>query len=306
MKKSQIGVLLYHRVEELADDYNCQAIKPDNFVKQILYLKNNYEIITPNALVDESTKYDNKKKVIVTFDDGYYDFYYNVLPILKKYEVPATLFITTDNIDSAYENWTDNILRIIFNGKYENKPLSISDEKIEKKWNVNSKEDKLKCYSEIRTLFLNSNKEERDRYTGIMENWAKVTREGRESRRTLNSKEISALADEPLITIGCHTCSHPALKVLSKEEQWREIIDSKIKLEGIISRSVDYFSYPFGTKEQYSEITVDLIKKAGFRSAFTVSHELFDNSTSSYEIPRCPVGNYNENEFVNYMKKTLF
>ena len=45
--------------------------------------------------------------VLLTVDDGYQDFYNLAFPILKKYEVPATVFFTTDFIDKRIWLWHD-------------------------------------------------------------------------------------------------------------------------------------------------------------------------------------------------------
>ena len=110
----KIGILLYHRVEYLEDDYNMQAVAPDNFEKHMRYLHNHYDVLDLNTPMQNWFNSGTRNAVIVTFDDGYYDFLYNAVPVLEKYHIPATIFIATENIDSGNENWTDNILRIIF------------------------------------------------------------------------------------------------------------------------------------------------------------------------------------------------
>ena len=39
-----------------------------------------------------------KKPILITFDDGYYSNYRDIYPILKKYNIKASIFIITDNI----------------------------------------------------------------------------------------------------------------------------------------------------------------------------------------------------------------
>ncbi len=45
--------------------------------------------------------------VAVTVDDGYEDFYHYALPVLRKYEIPATLYATTGFIDRRLWLWPD-------------------------------------------------------------------------------------------------------------------------------------------------------------------------------------------------------
>lgn len=293
----QTIVLLYHRVENLLDDYNYQAVTPDNFRTHINFLKNNYRIITPDEIYKEVET--DEDRIVITFDDGYYDFYTNATPILKEYNVPATLFISTENIDKPFENWTDNILRIIFSEHCGS--ISIVDEKINNEWNVSTPKEKKAFYQDIRKHFLQMDKKDRDRYTRVLEDWANVKHEGRIDRRILRSDEIYNLSREKLITLGSHTCSHPSLRCLEEEEQIKEIVESKEVLEEIIKKEIEIFSYPFGSRDHYSDKTVEIVKDAGYKMAFSVSNTTVGIERNCYEIPRCTVGNCGEREFISFI-----
>lgn len=90
-------ILRYHKVQDLViyDKFNVNV---GDFEKQMEYLfKKNFRTIS----LDEYVRYDNNNEEIpsnyfvLTFDDGYEDFYINALPILKKYNFKATVFIVS-------------------------------------------------------------------------------------------------------------------------------------------------------------------------------------------------------------------
>lgn len=91
-------VLMYHSV-----DYNkiFFTVKPEDFQKQTAHLfKKKYSVI---SLARSVEMIKNKEKIpsktlVLTFDDGFEDNYFNVFPILKKYNFPATIFLATDFI----------------------------------------------------------------------------------------------------------------------------------------------------------------------------------------------------------------
>lgn len=104
-KQIRIPILLYHYIEYIKNDSRRQKFTtPPNILKaQIETLKDaGYTFITPDDLMNDlSGKIILPEKlVILTFDDGYIDFYTNVFPILKKENVKATVYIVPDLLNS--------------------------------------------------------------------------------------------------------------------------------------------------------------------------------------------------------------
>ena len=95
-------ILLYHRVTSLERDPQLLAVKPDNFYRQIKYLKKNYNIldIEEFAYFKKDNKGFTKNSLILTFDDGYADNYLEALPILEKFNCQAIFFVTTLNTNT--------------------------------------------------------------------------------------------------------------------------------------------------------------------------------------------------------------
>ena len=103
-----VPILLYHQVNDI--DQNELTLTVEQFDAQIKYLiDEGYTIITPTELLDA---WDDKgtlplNPAVITFDDGHVEIYKNVFPILKKYNVKATVFIVTDflNLYPNYLTW---------------------------------------------------------------------------------------------------------------------------------------------------------------------------------------------------------
>ena len=107
-------IFYYHRVADLGfrdsqiDDWN---VTPKQFESQIATLAEFAEIV---PLIDLRQRLsvrppEAKPLVSLTFDDGYANFYSQVLPILQRYQVPATAFVVTGSIGSAqpmpFDHW---------------------------------------------------------------------------------------------------------------------------------------------------------------------------------------------------------
>ena len=100
-----IIVLMYHRFEE--NKYPSTNIRINNFKEHLdLIKKNQFKFINPNNFEHALLNQKNKKKILLTVDDGFKSFYDNAWPILKKQEIPFILFINTREVGSyGYMNW---------------------------------------------------------------------------------------------------------------------------------------------------------------------------------------------------------
>lgn len=88
-------ILLYHRIANSNNDPHKLCVSPENFRKQIEYLKENFKIIPLVQLVQNiRMKRVQNNSMVITFDDGYADNLHNALPILEEFNIPATVFLT--------------------------------------------------------------------------------------------------------------------------------------------------------------------------------------------------------------------
>ena len=111
-KRRGLVALMYHHVGIVEDPREEQfpfTVRPDMLERQILFLKaNGYTPISLKELEQAARagKSSIEKPVMLTFDDGYRDNYEKLFPLLKKYNVPALIFLITDRIDSpGYLTW---------------------------------------------------------------------------------------------------------------------------------------------------------------------------------------------------------
>jgi len=92
------GVLMYHAVGQ--EGYG--AVSTDRFRRDIAYLDDQYEIVDLPEVLETPTT--SRKRVAITFDDAFENVYYNAVPILREYNVPATVFAVVDYLSDGTEN----------------------------------------------------------------------------------------------------------------------------------------------------------------------------------------------------------
>ena len=98
LPKDRASVLMYHSISDRQDLFS--AVSPEAFQKQMAYLAGKrYPVIPLAELVRRLRAHEPLGgSVALTFDDGYRDNYTTVFPLLKQYNFPATIFVTTNLI----------------------------------------------------------------------------------------------------------------------------------------------------------------------------------------------------------------
>ena len=107
---SVVPVLMYHSFQA-EEDKLIPYVSAEIFAYQMEFLaRNHYNVVGPDKVIAYMTGIEKMpaKTVAITADDGYYNFYKNAYPVLKKHNLPATFFIVTDKIGtSGYLGWRE-------------------------------------------------------------------------------------------------------------------------------------------------------------------------------------------------------
>ena len=103
-----VPVLMYHHVNKHKGD--MVTVVPEVFERQMRYLnKAGYRTLRADELlsyIKGDLSFDGKV-VMITFDDGWLDNYVYAFPVLRKYNINATIFIATDWIKEGFDNISD-------------------------------------------------------------------------------------------------------------------------------------------------------------------------------------------------------
>lgn len=285
IKRSQIAILMYHRVSPRRDNWSLEPLSPQSFERQMKYFSLNFEILSLDRLAELITKREHlpEKAVVMTFDDGYKDNYHYAYPVLKKYNIPATIFLTTGLIDTGNLFWWDKVSYIIEHTGLDEINLGVFGS-----FSLRSEREKSRAKSIlIEGLKKLPGKKKDLLIDDLLVTYGEEIPDDLGEELILSWDEIREMSCDG-IAFGAHTISHPILTNLPLDQAKREIIQSKKDIEKMIGHRVNAFSYPNG---DFNADIAELAKTSGFECAVAVSpNRLINPDDSLYELGRIGIG----------------
>jgi peptidoglycan/xylan/chitin deacetylase (PgdA/CDA1 family) len=300
-------IFMLHRVlpEEQRSQYTFNydlAITPEYLEYCInFFTERDYEFIDLDEMLLrlKGKGKSNKKFVVLTFDDGYRDNMTYGLPVLKKHNVPAVVYVT-----NCFPNHTAIFWWFLLEDLLRNKSeFTYRTQTIEKQLTWGAADKSNKHFIELRTLIKNTPaaefREMIKQSFGLTEEQLTDTCKA----LSLTWDEVKLLSNESLITIGAHTMNHLPLSKMNEEEALQEMVQSKAELELKLGKPVEHFAYPYGTFDEAFLREYRQAEKAGFKTSVInrAANVFAENAQFPQSLPRFPLGNNVTEQKLNYI-----
>ncbi len=243
------------------------------FEKVITYLKSNYRLVDSECLeMAFPNKVVMKNLCHITFDDGEKSFYNIAFPILKKYHVPATIFVSPSIITSGDNFWFQEVSD--YNEKIIKRILSEElNIQIEIIRNINHL-NVFKCLpiSEIHR---------------IISIYRAETKSQKRFSQNMSLTETIEVQESGLVTIGAHTLNHPILSNETDDISYHEITNSIKMLQELLGINIKHFAYPNGIPDlDFSKREIIYLQKNYISMAFSSESKFMTTSDDIYSLPR--------------------
>lgn len=254
-------ILCLHRVipqrSYFKENFDIE-ITPDFLEKLIIqYKRDGYEFHSIDYVYNSirENRFSFKKFICITFDDGFSDIYHYAYPILIKYKIPFTIYLTSDFASNRGFIWwkalediiLDNELIVLNNGlKYES----------------HTHNEKSELFSELIKDVFNSIESPSDYFKKMFQKYNEKF--NIYSALALNWEQVKEMSRDNNCTIGSHSASHPILTKIDNSKLLDELVSSKSTIESHINKEVNHFSYPHGFCNQHVQ---NYVEKAGYKSA---------------------------------------
>lgn len=308
------AIFLYHSVARRDRDPLHLSLAPEKFAAQLDWLA---AATTPLPLAEFVRRHRAgtlpADATAVTFDDGYADNIHLAEPLLRRHQIPATVFVTTDYVNTDQAGWWDELAGIFldtpilppeFTHLGFHCTVEAQPDATRARWTVLAPPQTRRehAFLAASTWARGLAQPARAAWLAALRQWSGRRVPVPPESRFASWADLRAARQRGLLSVGAHTCSHPSLARLPPAEQLREIIVSCAVVREQLSEPPAGFAYPFGDYHDFSPVTCALARysDAGFACAnlaATVSPRADD-----WQLPRVLVGDWTADELDRWFR----
>lgn len=275
-------VIMYHR-------FGPQApyISTEDLETHLRYIRESFNPVRLDALLEMIVAGERPppRTVALTVDDGYKDFLKVAYPVLRRYDVPATVFVVSKFMRGGFWLWFDRLHYIFDNAPGPDFQVQGPDGPV--RLRLDSTQSRHAAWDEVMTRCLRLTPSARDAYVAACEaaSGVQVPASPVGSYAPLSPADIQEM-DSRIVQIGSHTQTHPILSGCSDAEVVAEIAGSKTDIEAAIGRRVISFCYPNGMSGDFDPRAERAVDEAGYLGAVRAYGGLVFPNANRLALPR--------------------
>jgi peptidoglycan/xylan/chitin deacetylase (PgdA/CDA1 family) len=279
-KRGRLTIVMYHRVLEQPDPLSPYTPTADVFNCHMETLANGFNVLPLSEAIERLVKRSlPPRAACITFDDGYRDNFTVASPVMQRYGLPSTIFVSTGFLDGG-RMWNDSVIEAI--RKAPGQTLDAQSLEL----GVHAIATEVERAQTINKLL------EQLKYLPFAQRLARVAElcdligTNLPTNLMMSSAEVIA-ARRANIEIGAHTVNHPILTQIDDQQARNEMTESKAHLEQMLKEKITLFAYPNGRPDQdYATRHAKMVKDAGFKMAVSTASGAANATSDLYQLPR--------------------
>lgn len=277
----RLSILVYHRVLPEVDPMRPGIPDVAGFNWQMKLIREHFHPLSLNEALERLEQGDlPRRAVCVTFDDGYADNLVHALPVLQRWNIPATVYVASGFLDGG-RMWNDSVIEAFSACAHDQGSLpELGLEILDLSTPVQRRQA---CYEVIRRIkYLPPDQ----RLLQVEAICKALGQPHLPQDLMLTRQQLQQLAAAQ-VEIGNHTVSHPVLTAVDDATVMKELQQSSCDIEAVIQQPVRHFAYPNGIPgTDFNPRHRQLIKDLGFASAVTTHWGVAAQTTNRWELPR--------------------
>jgi peptidoglycan/xylan/chitin deacetylase (PgdA/CDA1 family)/CelD/BcsL family acetyltransferase involved in cellulose biosynthesis len=274
-------ILYFHRVNADLDPF-FPSMTTKLFEEEMRFLARYKKVVSLANLVKHLEGDSTEPVFAITFDDGYQDNCENAFPILQRYGLPATIFLTTGSMDSREPLWFEQLALAL---KTTGREFIDMEVDLPRRFWLRTQSERLGANDQIFGLLRGLQDADRRELLAQIYRQLETSGGGERQNKMLTWDQVRLMQSQG-IDFGGHTVDHPFISRLSRESIVWEVSECKRRIEDELQTGVDFFAYPNGREEDFGLENKELIRSAGYRAAVTTIWGTNYRSTDRMELRR--------------------
>ena len=294
-------ILSYHRVGTGGIPL-YSSLPSEMFEAQIRFLRKRYRVVSLDELYRELQNPETVEQVVaITFDDGYRDTYTAAFPILQKYQVPATIFLTVSSIESGEVSWYDRVFLAFRVASCDKLDLFLDRPR---RFYLPTPAARFRAAQRVVGWMRSLPDRRRRECCAALEKLVPLP-PSELTGRMLAWEQIRAM-QRAGIAFGSHSLTHPVLSRLAPADLERELLESKQFLEQNLQSPVTDFAFPFGKPDDCGTAARDVLARSGYRLAVTTVQGVNQPGVDPFALRRSSIGEENSPAMFAFNLNRLF
>ena len=274
-------------------------ITPDFLRATLAYLRaTGVDIVTPDEMHRRLREQDfSRRFACFTCDDGYRDNRDHMLPAMRDFDAPFSVFVTSDFASGTGRLWWVALERVVAKAERLEAPIDGNMIQLATATLPEKEMGFDRLHGWLRSL---GEADLRREMTALCQQ-AGIDEEAICRELCLSWDELKPFSADPLVTIGAHTLTHCNLAKQTEAVAAHELATSRANIENALQKPALHLAYPYGDRAAAGSREFALAQAAGFRTAVTTRPGVIaaENSTQLTALPRVSLnGNYQDTRYL--------
>jgi peptidoglycan/xylan/chitin deacetylase (PgdA/CDA1 family) len=228
-----------------------------------------------------------------TFDDGYRDNRDFALPVMRQFDAPFTLYVTSDFAAGIGRLWWTALELVVAKAN----AIEVAIGGIPCRLDTATPAAKQVAFDRLHDWLRGLPEHEMRREMSALCARAGVDEAAICRELCMTWDELKSFSADPLVTIGAHSVSHCNLASLDEAAARDELTVGRTRIEAALQRSVVHLAYPYGDRSAAGAREFALAADAGYRTAVTTRPGMVFPESAGHlmALPRVSLnGNYQD------------
>ena len=281
-------------------------ISPDFLERVICQVKERgFDILSMDEAADRLAEHRGRADRVppfacFTFDDGYRDNLEEAYPVLKRHNVPFTIYVASAFADGIGDYWWLTLEEVI--RRADSLTLDLKEGTFVFK--TATLEQKIECFHRVYWVLRGIDERVARSLVGRLAHEYRYDPTAESAAIALDWDELRLLSRDPLVTIGAHTENHYALAKLDEATIRQEILQNVRRIEAELGCPCRHLSFPYGDESSAGPREFAIARELGLKTAVTTRKGLIETGGHSlHALPRLSLnGDY---QHVRYLGPLL-